>query len=70
MVQRVHQPHSHVLGFSQWCLVHEELLVVLVRGSEVRNYPCHHVGDLTLRNKIQEAFDKMRQWNESDEMQY
>lgn len=32
----VPQPHAHALEFSQWCLVHEEMLV-LVGGSEVRN---------------------------------
>lgn len=42
------QSCSSILGFSQWCLVHEQLLaVVLVRGNEVRNNPCHHIGDIT-----------------------
>lgn len=41
------EPHLHVQGFSQWCLVLEELVVVLVKGSEVRNYLCYHLGDST-----------------------
>lgn len=64
------QPHPHVLGFSQWCLTHEEQLVVLVMGSEVSNDLCLLLGDITLRIRIQEAFDKMMQWNECNEMQY
>lgn len=36
----------HVLGFSQWSLVHEELLVALhVVGSKVKNNLGHHLGD-------------------------
>ena len=39
------QAHSCVLGFSQWCLVHEQLsAVLLVRGREVSN----DLGDNTL----------------------
>lgn len=41
------QPHPHVLGFCSWYLVPEELLMVLVRGSEGRNCLCHHPGDVT-----------------------
>ena len=43
----VFQPHLHVLGFSQWCLVNEVVSFLLVRGSEVRNNLCHHLGDVT-----------------------
>lgn len=32
----VPQPHPCVLRFSQWCLIHEELLAVLLVRSEVR----------------------------------
>lgn len=63
------QPNPHVLGFSQWCLTHEELLVVLVMGSEVRNDLCLLLGDITLRIRLQEDFDIIRQWNECNEMQ-
>ena len=42
------QPYSHVLEFSPWCLVHEQLLVILpLRGSEFRDDLCHHPGDIT-----------------------
>jgi len=38
VVQRVVQPLSHILVVSQWCFVHEWLLVALfVKGSKVRN---------------------------------
>ena len=48
-VQGVLQSHSLILGFSQWCLVLEEMLVVLlVRGSEVRNDLYNHLGAVTL----------------------
>lgn len=48
VVQGVLLPRLCVLGFSQWRLVFESLLVVrLVRGSEVRNNLCHHLGDIT-----------------------
>ena len=41
------QPHPHVLGDSQWCLVLEWLLVVLLaRGSEIRNDLWCHFGDV------------------------
>ena len=40
------QPHPHVLEFPQSCFVHEYFLVVLlVRGSEVRSDLCCHHGD-------------------------
>lgn len=42
------QAHSHVLGFSQWCFVLEEMIAVLVRGNEVRNDLCHHLSDIIL----------------------
>lgn len=43
------QPPSCVLGFSQWCLVHEWLLVVfLMRGGEVRNDLYCPIGDINL----------------------
>lgn len=42
------QPHCRVLQYSQWRLVHEELLVVPLRRQEwSRNNLCHHPGDLT-----------------------
>lgn len=48
LMQGVLWPHSRVPGFFQWCLVHAWLLVVLLmRGSEVRNGLCHHVGDVS-----------------------
>lgn len=31
-VKGVLQPHPCILGFSQWCPVHEELLVLLLKG--------------------------------------
>lgn len=37
----------HVLGFSQCCLVLEELWDVLVRRRKARNDLCHHLGDVT-----------------------
>lgn len=39
------QPHLCVLGFFQQCLVLAEMLVVPVRGSEVRKDPERHLGD-------------------------
>ena len=37
MVQKVLQPHPHVLGFTQWCIVLKQLLfVLLVRGVKLR----------------------------------
>lgn len=42
------QPHSQVLGFFQQSLVREELLViVLMRGSLVRNDLCCYLGDVS-----------------------
>lgn len=41
------QPHPRVFGFSPWCLVLEYLLVILLmRGSKLRNDLCCHLGDL------------------------
>jgi len=40
-VQGVLQPHPCVLGVSQ------QTLVVAVKGCEVRNNLCHHLGDVT-----------------------
>lgn len=49
--QGVLQPHPSALGVSQWCVVLEQSLVVLlVPGSEVRNDLCRHVGDVTLQS--------------------
>lgn len=45
-VQEVLQPHPCVLGVSQQCLVPEQTLVVAVKGCEVRNNLCHHLGDV------------------------
>ena len=36
-----------LLGFSQWCLVLEYMLIVLMTGSEVRNSLCHSLGKIT-----------------------
>lgn len=37
MVQKVLQPHPHVLGFPPWCIVLKQLLfVLLVRGVKLR----------------------------------
>ena len=59
VVQRVLQPHSHVPGFSQCCLVHEEwLFVFLVRESEVRNDPSHHLGDVTPESESKKHLTK------------
>lgn len=41
------QPHFHVLGFSQWCRVHKQLVVVLDRSGKVGNHLYHHLGDVT-----------------------
>lgn len=39
---------SHVLGFPQRCLVLEKVLVILlVKGSKVRNNPSSHIDDIT-----------------------
>lgn len=48
MAPEVLQPHSLVLGFSQWCFVFEEIMVVLMKGSEVRNDLCHYLSDITV----------------------
>lgn len=37
----------HALGSSWWCLVLEQTLLILVRGSEVRIDLCQHHGDVT-----------------------
>ena len=42
----VFQRQPCVPGFSQWCLVLESLLVVLVRRA-VRKDLCHHLSDIT-----------------------
>ena len=36
-VRELHRPPRHILGFSQWCLVPKELLVVFRGGSELRS---------------------------------
>lgn len=47
-VQGEFQPHLCVLGFSQWRLVIEEFLfVLLVMGSKVKNNLYHYLGDVT-----------------------
>lgn len=45
------QPHPHVLGFSQWCLVLKRLLVLL-GGSKIRNNLCCHSGDVTPNTSV------------------
>lgn len=45
-VQGALQPHPCVPGFSQWCLVLEQMLVV-VMGCEVRNNLCPHLAGIT-----------------------
>lgn len=55
-VQRVLQPPPCVLGFSQWHLVLEQLLVVFpVKGNEVRNYLCRHSAASLLAESIRKA---------------
>lgn len=43
LVSVVLQPHPCILGFSEWCLILKQLLVVLVKGSKVRNDLCYHL---------------------------
>lgn len=47
VVHGVLQPHPHILGFSLWCLVLEQMLLVLLR-SEIRNLLCCHLADISL----------------------
>ena len=46
VVQGVLQPHLCVLGFSQWCHVLEELLVLFVRGTKVKDTYVTTSGDV------------------------
>lgn len=39
---------SSILEFFQWCLVPEQMLAILVRGSKIRKNLCHHLGGVTL----------------------
>ena len=41
------QPHFHVRGFSQRCLAHKQLVVVLEGRGKVGNDLHHHLGDVT-----------------------
>lgn len=61
VVRGLFQPHSCVLGSSQRCLNHEELLVVLlVRGSRVRHNTCSYRGDMTFVAIIKNNFPERR----------
>ena len=58
VIQRMLQPHSRVLGFSQWCIVHKYLLVVLMKESNVRHNICSYMSDITLLAVIKNNFQE------------